>query len=77
MPESVKQQLEALRVVMDATDGGSLPIDTVAAILGIDKDCLRESIADGTCPFGVGGRNPGGNRFGRCPKAALWNWMTK
>jgi hypothetical protein len=50
----------------------------VAALLGMDVNCLRTAAENGSCPFEIGGRaNPHANRFTRIPKLTLWAWMTK
>ena len=35
------------------------------------------ALGDLIVPFGYGGTNPGGSRFGRVSKLALWNFLTK
>lgn len=71
--------IEMRKQVLDAInedDKPTMSIDRTAKLLGIDKECLRVSIANGTCPFGVGGyHRDTGTQFGRVSKLALWNWM--
>lgn len=66
-----------LITAIDADDSPSLSVETAAKILGQDKDCLRESIANGTCPFGFGGRRLSGQRYAKVSKLALWNFLNK
>lgn len=55
----------------------AIPVESAAAFIGIDKDCLRESIDQGKCRFGIGGKNGlRGNRFAKIPTIAFYNWVT-
>lgn len=54
-----------------------VPLETVAEYIGMDKDCLRESIDQGKCRFGIGGKNGvRGNRFAKIPTIVFYNWVT-
>lgn len=56
----------------------SVPLVECAKFLGIDKDCLRESIDQGKCRFGIGG--VGGfskKRFSKIPTLAFYNFITQ
>ena len=77
-PELIKSQETKIQKLFEKYPNGSIPIEPVAKALEIDPDCLRESIAQGTCPFGVGGKHPGGgNRFGKVVTLPFYNWMMK
>lgn len=53
----------------------SIPPEVAAKFCGMDKDCLRESIDQGKCRFGIGGKNGlQGNRFCKIPTLAFYNW---
>lgn len=55
----------------------SIPTEAVAKFIGMDMDCLRESIDQGKCRFGIGGKNGlRGNRFAKIPTIAFYNWVT-
>ena len=55
----------------------SIPTSVVAKFLGMDVDCLRESIDQGKCRFGVGGRNGlKGNRFSNISTLVFYKWVT-
>ena len=55
-----------------------IPLIECAKYIGMDKDCLRESIDQGKCKFGVGGRKgTQGNRFSKIPTLAFFNFMTQ
>lgn len=54
-----------------------VPVNVAAKYLGMDITCLRDSIDQGKCRFGIGGRNNGnGNRFAKIPTLAFYNWVT-
>lgn len=54
-----------------------IPLEVAAEYMGMDKDCLRESIDQGKCRFGIGGKNGlRGNRFAKIPTITFWNWVT-
>jgi hypothetical protein len=64
-----------LRELIEKDDKPSINIVDAARFLGIDKECFRKAVLSGTCPFGIGGRNHGGNAFSSIHKLALWNWV--
>lgn len=74
MIEELQRQLVDL---IEKDNSPSISIEEAAKILGQDKDCLRQAIAMGTCPFGYGGTGPSGQKFGRVSKLALWNFLMK
>ena len=76
-PKLIDELLADLVEAIDRDSSPSMSVEEAAKLLGQDKECLRRSIASGTCPFGYGGTGPGGNRYGRVSKLALWNWITK
>lgn len=53
-----------------------LPVKECAKFIGMDEQCLRESINQGKCKFAVGGQNGlHGNRFAKIPTLAFYNFM--
>ena len=76
-PPMIDKLQNDLIELIEKDESPSVTIEEAAKLLGQDRDCLRQSIASGTCPFGYGGTNPGGSRFGRVSKLALWNFLTK
>ena len=77
-PQIIVDLEKKLLDAMEEDRDPSITIIKAAEVVGMDVDCLRQSISQGTCPFGVGGKNGDrGNRFGKVPKVAIWNWMMK
>lgn len=66
-----------LQELIEKDDNPYLTVEDVAKLIGMDKECLRESIANGRSPFGIGGQRSGGNRFAKIPKLTFYNWYTK
>ena len=67
-----------VKEAMEADDKATMSIEATAKLLGIDDQCLRISIANGSCPFGIGGEHrTSGKKFGRVSKLALWAFLTK
>lgn len=53
-----------------------IPVEVVANYIGMDDNCLRESIDQGKCRFGIGGKNGvRGNRFSKIPTIVFFNWV--
>lgn len=76
MIDTVRQRQQEL-IVLCEQNPRFIPIEAVAEYMGMDKDCLRESIDQGKCRFGIGGKNGlRGNRFAKIPTLAFWNWVT-
>jgi hypothetical protein len=72
--------IEKLKIELDETlSADNLPyikIETAAKLMGADADCLRQSIYNGTCPFGWGyGGNGLRNGYARIPKLPFRSFM--
>ena len=77
-PLIIKNLENELIDVLNQDNSPSISVEVAAKLIGQDRDCLRRSIANGTCPFGYGGINrEKGTHFGRVSKLALWNFLTK
>lgn len=51
-------------------------VEDAAKLIGADPNCLRQSIYNGTCPFGVGyGGTSIRNGYAKIPKLKFWHWM--
>ena len=76
-PQIIREQHEKLVDLMNKDNSPSLSVRDVAEWFGVDYQCMLKSIEQGNCPFGIGGKNPNGNRFAKVNKEALWNWVMK
>lgn len=77
MPEIIKRLQEQLDEVMDRDNDPCVRIEDAAKLIGADVECLRRSIYNGTCPFGVGyGGTKARNGYAKIPKLTFYNWVT-
>ena len=76
-PKIIQEQEEKLLALINKDKNPDLSVSDVADFMRMDRECLREACARGTCPFGLGGQRPGGNRFVKIPKLTFYNWYTK
>ncbi len=75
-PKLIEEQEAALKALIEKDNLPCVAATDVAALLGMDVDCLRTAAEHGTCPFAIGGRSGlHNNRFIKIPKMALWNWL--
>lgn len=76
-PESMKERLRLLHEICEKYPI-YIPTDVCADYMGMDVNCLRESINQGKCKFAVGGQNGArGNRFAKIPTLAFYNFITQ
>lgn len=77
MPEIIKQLQNQLNEAMEKDKNPYIRIEDAARLLGVDVECLRRSIYNGTCPFGVGySGTKGRNGYAKIPKLTFYNWVT-
>ena len=77
MPEIIKELQRQLDAAMEADKDPYIRIEDAAKLIGADPDCIRKSIYNGTCPFGVGyGGNKARNGYAKIPKLTFYNWVT-
>lgn len=74
IPSIVQAKLNELKNLVDKYPD-KIPVNAAAKFLNMDADCLRRSIDQNKCAFGIGCNNGKyGNRYAHIPTAVFYFW---